>query len=143
MNLQTKFHGQVEISEEQVIHFNNGIPGFVDEKKFCILPVEDTPLFVLQSVKSAQTAFILTDPFSFFANYEFDLPEEVTKALSISSDKYITVFVILTVQESFEKTTANLQAPVIINQKEKQGKQVILNGTSYTTKHLLITKEEK
>jgi flagellar assembly factor FliW len=143
MNLQTKFHGKVEINEERVIHFNTGIPGFIYEKEFCILPIEETPLFVLQSVKSAGTAFILTDPFSFFAEYEFDLPKEVTEELSISSDKDVAVFVILTVQEPFEKTTANLQAPVIINQKEKQGKQVILNGTSYTTKHLLIAKEGK
>jgi flagellar assembly factor FliW len=143
MNLQTKFHGEVELNEEQIIYFNTGIPGFVDEKEFCILPIEETPLFVLQSVKSDQTAFILTDPFNFFANYEFDLPEEVTEALSISTDKDVAVFVILTVQEPFEKTTVNLQAPVIINQKEKQGKQVILNQTSYTTKHLLIAKEGK
>ncbi|MCP1160499.1 flagellar assembly protein FliW [Bacillus infantis] len=143
MNLQTKFHGEVEINEEQIIHFNTGIPGFIDEKEFCILPIEETPLFVLQSVKSAETAFILTEPFSFFMDYEFNLPEEVTEALSISSDKDVAVFVILTVQEPFEKTTANLQAPVIINQREKQGKQVILNGTSYTTKHLLIAKEGK
>ncbi len=143
MNLQTKFHGELEINEKQVIHFNAGIPGFIDEKKYCILPIKETPLFVLQSVKTAQTAFILTDPFSFFTDYEFDLPEEVTEALSISSDKDVAVFAILTVQEPFEKTTANLQAPVIINQKEKQGKQVILNGTSYTTKHPLITKEGK
>lgn len=143
MNLQTKFHGRVEINEEQVLHFNTGIPGFIDERKFCILPIEETPLFVLQSVKSAETAFILTDPFSFFTDYEFDLPEEVTEALSISSDKDIAIFVILTVQEPFEKTTANLQAPIIINQKEKQGKQVILNGTIYTTRNLLITKEGK
>ncbi|MGD6854735.1 flagellar assembly protein FliW [Bacillus infantis] len=143
MNLQTKFHGEVEINEEQVLHFNTGIPGFIDEKKFCILPIAETPLFILQSVKSAETAFILTDPFSFFTDYEFDLPEEVTEALSISSDKDIAIFVILTVQEPFEKTTGNLQAPIIINQKEKQGKQVILNGTSYTTRHLLITKEGK
>jgi flagellar assembly factor FliW len=143
MNLQTKFHGELEINEEQVLHFNTGIPGFIDEKKFCILPIEETPLFVLQSVKSAETAFILTEPFSFFTDYEFDLPEEVTEALSISSDKDVAVFAILTVQEPFEKTTANLQAPVVINQKEKQGKQVILNGTSYTTKHPLITKEGK
>jgi flagellar assembly factor FliW len=143
MDLQTKFHGEIEINEEQVIHFNAGIPGFIDEKEFCILPIEETPLFVLQSVKSAQTAFILTDPFSFFSNYEFDLPEEVTAGLAISSDKDVAVFAILTVQEPFEKTTANLQAPVIINQKDKQGKQIILNGTSYTTKHLLITKEGK
>ncbi|MDT0162154.1 flagellar assembly protein FliW [Bacillus sp. AG4(2022)] len=143
MKLLTKFHGELEINEEKVIHFNAGIPGFVEEKEFCILPIEQTPLFVLQSVKSSETAFILTDPFSFFTDYEFNLPEEVTEALSISSDKDVAVFAILTVQEPFEKTTANLQAPVIINQIEKQGKQVILNGTSYTTKHLLITKEGK
>jgi flagellar assembly factor FliW len=143
MNLQTKFHGEVEINEEQILHFNAGLPGFINEKEFCILPIEETPLLVLQSVRSAETAFILTEPFSFFSDYEFDLPEEVTVALSISSDEYVAVFVILTVQEPFDKTTANLQAPVIINQKVKQGKQIILNGTSYTTKHLLISKEGK
>jgi flagellar assembly factor FliW len=143
MNIKTKFHGELEIPADQLIEFQNGIPGFADEKEFCILPIEETPLLVMQSANSPHIAFILTDPFSFFPDYEFDLTDEVTDALSISSDKDVAVFTILTVQEPFSQTTANLQAPVIINQKKKKGKQVILNQTSYTTKHLLINKEGK
>ncbi|MDX5476625.1 MAG: flagellar assembly protein FliW, partial [Bacillaceae bacterium] len=47
-----------------------------------------------------------------------------------------------TVHEQFQETTANLQGPVVINVNKKLGKQVILTGTSYETKHKLFEQLE-
>lgn len=143
MNIQTKFHGEQEINKDDVIYFPSGIPGFLEEREYFILPLEGTDLFVLQSVKTTEVAFILTDPFVLFPQYEFDLPEEVIEKLEIQSDKDVATFTILTVREPFEETTANLQAPLVINQTKKLGKQVILNQTTYQTKHKILTPEEQ
>lgn len=143
MNILTKFHGEQEINRENIITFSSGIPGFLDEKEFYILPLEETDLFILQSVKTTEVAFIVTDPFVLFPRYEFDLPEEALEKLEIQSDKEVAAFVILTVREPFEKTTANLQAPLVINQTKKLGKQVILNQTPYQTKHKIMTPQEQ
>ncbi|MBG9452193.1 flagellar assembly protein FliW [Cytobacillus firmus] len=143
MNIQTKFHGEQEINKEDTIHFPSGIPGFLEEKEFYILPFEGTDLFVLQSVKTTEVAFIVTDPFVLFPQYEFDLPEEALEKLEIQSDKDVAAFAILTVREPFQETTANLQAPLVINQTKKLGKQVILSQTPYHTKHKIMTPQEQ
>jgi flagellar assembly factor FliW len=142
MNIQTKFHGEQEINTNEIIKFNTGIPGFLDEKEFIILPIEGTDLYVLQSVRSQQVAFIITDPFLIFPQYEFDLSQEVIEVLEIESEKEVSTFVILTVKDPFQETTANLQAPVIINQNKKLGKQHILTNTSYQTRHKIVSQEQ-
>jgi flagellar assembly factor FliW len=138
MKIQTKFHGEQEIVNEEIIKFDNGIPGFLDEKEFYIFPLDDTPFLILQSIHTKEVAFIITDPFSLFPDYEFDLSEDVIEALKIEAEKDVAVFVILTVRDPFNQTTANLQAPVIVNQNKKLGKQHILNNSIYTTKHLIF-----
>ncbi len=47
MKIQTKFHGEIEIKETDIFTFESGIPGFLDEKKFTLLPLDETPFFVL------------------------------------------------------------------------------------------------
>ena len=143
MNIQTKFHGVQEINKDDIIYFPSGIPGFLEEKEFYILPLEGTDLFVLQSVKTPEVAFIVTDPFVHFPQYEFDLPEEALEKLEIQSDKDVATFAILTVREPFEETTVNLQAPLVINQTKKIGKQIILNQTPYKTKHKIMIPQEQ
>lgn len=138
MKIITKFHGEQEINIKEVIHFDSGIPGFPDEKEFIILPMIDTPFLVLQSIHTAMVAFIIMDPFIVFEDYEFDLPEEVLNGLEVNSKTDVAIFVILTVQEPFDETTANLQAPIILNQKNKLAKQFIINKSNYTTKHRII-----
>lgn len=143
MNIHTKFHGEQEINKDDIIHFPSGIPGFLDEKEFYILPLEGTDLFVLQSVKTPELAFIVTDPFVLLPQYEFDLPDETIEKLEIQTEKDVVTFAILTLREPFKDTTANLQAPLVINQTKKLGKQVILNQTSYQTRHKIMTPQEQ
>ncbi|WP_368930136.1 flagellar assembly protein FliW [Bacillus pumilus] len=138
MIIQTKYHGEVKIKEEQMINFSNGIPGFLDQKQFVILPLsEESPFLVLQSLKSAELGFIVSSPFLFFNQYEFDLDETVVEILEVEDANDVEVMVILTMESSIEKTTANLRAPIIVNRKNMKAKQVILHDSAYHTKHLL------
>lgn len=139
MNIQTKYHGEIMIEETDIIQFENGIPGFLHEQQFIILPLtEDGIYFVMQSVRTPQLAFVITNPFTFYKDYDFTVEDVIVKQLGIVSITDVKVFNILTLQEPFEKTTVNLQAPIIINTKNNQAKQVILNNESYKTKHPLF-----
>ncbi|MEH7235787.1 flagellar assembly protein FliW [Bacillus sp. JJ1562] len=141
MKINTKYHGEISIKENEIISFANGIPGFLDEKKFIILPFgEGTGIFIMQSVGNQQLAFVVTNPFFFFKEYDFSIDDQVVEQLQLESEKDVSVYVILTVQDPFEKTTANLQGPVILNHKKQIGKQVILTNTSYQTKHKIFEK---
>lgn len=139
MKISTSYHGDIEIDNQQTLTFNQGIPGFLDETEFVILPLPEAEAFqVLQSIQTKELAFIITDPFQFFLDYDFQLePQEIEK-LQLQQAEDAAVYVLLTMSDSVEKITANLQAPVIINTKQQLAKQVILMNTAYETKHRLF-----
>ena len=138
MKISTKYHGEMEFNEKDIWHFSNGIPGFPDEQRFVIYPLADNELFsVLQSVTSQAIAFIVTSPFEFFPDYDFTLEGSVVSFLQLENSSDVLPLVILTLGDSLTSSTANLQAPLILNMKNNQAKQVILHDTSYHTKHPL------
>ncbi|WMJ19734.1 flagellar assembly protein FliW [Geobacillus kaustophilus] len=138
MNIDTKYHGTVAVNEQDIVHFPHGLPGFADEKRFVLLPLADTPFVILQSVDTPALGFVLIEPFSYFPSYEFELDEGTVEQLNIESERDVAVYVILTVADPFHETTANLQAPVVINARKRLGKQVILTNPPYKTKHRLF-----
>ncbi len=80
----------------------------------------------------------MMNPFDVFPTYEIDLSQDVLDELHIQTEQDVTVFAILTVREPFEDSTANLQAPVILNMNNKRGKQYIMKTDQYTTRHSFI-----
>lgn len=138
MNISTKFHGELEIDEQGIITFESGIPGFLDEKNFILLTLEETLFFVLQSTTTPEVAFITINPFDILPSYEFELSQDVLHELHIQSEQDVTVFVIVTVRDPFADSTANLQAPVIINMNSHLGKQYIMNTDQYSIRHSLF-----
>ncbi|CAH0344851.1 flagellar assembly protein FliW [Bacillus sp. CECT 9360] len=139
MNILTKYSGKVEIDEKKILKFEKGIPGFPEEKQFIILPLsEDDILQIMQSVKTPELAFVITNPFHFFKDYDFSLDDASIEQLKLDAPEQVEVFNILTAQDPFRKTTANLQSPVIINKSNQLAKQVILNNPAFTTKHRIF-----
>ena len=142
MKLLTKYHGEQVIEEQDLIAFEDGIPGFPDERKFVLLRLtDDESFFVLQSVMTSNLAFIVTSPFLTYPNYEFKLDDEIVESLGLA-EEHISVFSIVTAKDPFEESTINLQAPLILDTKKGIGKQIILNQTHYQTRTPLFPKVE-
>lgn len=140
MKIATKFFGELSIGKNEIIDFPAGLPGFEQEKAFVLLKMEDEGVYqVLQSVEQQEVAFIVTNPYLFFSNYEFEIDPQTQKLLKIVSPEDVIILSVVTLRDPFSKTTMNLQAPLVVNYNENIGKQVILNDTSYHTKHLLAS----
>jgi flagellar assembly factor FliW len=139
MRIDTKYHGAIDAAGQDIWTFPNGLPGFLEEQEFILLPLAEDQIvfFILQSVKTAGLAFVVTNPFVFFQNYEFKLDEGSKELLRIESEKDVLVYVILNIKQPFEQTTANLLAPIVLNNREQLAKQVILHDNDYKTKHPL------
>ncbi|MEH6940749.1 flagellar assembly protein FliW [Bacillus sp. JJ722] len=141
MEISTKYHDLIEVDEQDLWYFPNGVPGFVEEKKFVLYPLANNEVFsILQSVSHREVAFIVTNPFVFFQDYDFTLDDNVISLLELENRNDVLPLVILTLGDSLETSTANLQAPIILNMKNHQGKQVILHESPYRTKHILSSK---
>ncbi|WP_345242344.1 flagellar assembly protein FliW [Pontibacillus salipaludis] len=138
MNILTKYFGEVEVNSEDVIHFPNGLPGFEQEQEFVVLPIDEAGIYQsLQSVKSEEISLVVANPYVFFKAYEFSLDDKTLETLRIESPSEVAVFSVLTLREPFSDTTANLQAPIIVNTRNQKGKQLILTNTPYKTRHLI------
>jgi len=135
MNIQTKYLGNIDIEEAKVIRFPGGLPGFIDETKFVLLDLPGNEAFqILQSVTSEHIAFIVTNPYHFYHEYEFELEANVLESLSINREEDVIVLAIVTLKDPFHTSTMNLKAPIILNSAEMRGKQYILNISDYSAK---------
>lgn len=127
MLINTKFLGEVEIKETEIITFEQGLPGFPDYKKFILLALDaDLPLALLQSTEEAAISFVVAYPFAFKDDYAFDLSEEDKSQLQIETETEVLVYSIITLKESFQESTLNLLAPIVINNRTKLGSQIVL-----------------
>ncbi|MBM7645034.1 flagellar assembly factor FliW [Scopulibacillus daqui] len=139
MEIKTKYLGIQTIKQEDIIAFPNGIPGFLEEKQFVVLPfAEGAPFHILQSIKTPNVAFIVVPPFIFFKDYQFEIPNSLAEQLNFQSNRDVNVYSIVTVKEPFETSTINLCAPVLINSKQQIGKQVVLNNDNYKIRQPLL-----
>jgi len=142
MEISTKYHGVIEAEPKDIVHFQNGIPGFLEEKSFILLKLDqDSPFYILQSTNTAELGFVIVNPFQFFTTYEFDLSDNDKAQLKLESEQDVAVYTILNVKDPFEDSTANLQAPVVLNTSNNEAKQIILNDPRYQTKQLLFAEK--
>jgi flagellar assembly factor FliW len=141
MRVETKYDDVIEVEDSEVITFETGIPGFESEKEFVLLPIEDTVFSLLQSLSKKELAFITVNPFFFYPRYDINLPQQVIEQLAIKSPENVTVQSIVTATEPFNKSTMNLQAPVIINVETKKAKQIVLNDNRFNIRHPLTGQE--
>lgn len=131
MKIETKFLGEVEVEEKDVLTFELGLPGFPDVKKFAIIPLDaDLPLAVLQCTEQQSLGFVVAYPFAFKKDYAFEISEEDKIDLQIEKEEDVLVYSIVTLKESFQDSTMNLLAPVVLNVNKNLGKQIVLHDSS-------------
>ncbi len=126
MKISTLLFGEIEIKNEQMIDFPLGIPGFPQEQQFVFLQIPDTPFTSMQSVTS-QVHFFVINPFEFFKEYEFEIPDLVIEFLQIERPENVVTWSIVALKDDIAQSTANMQAPVIVNSQSRKGKQLVLN----------------
>jgi len=133
MDLLTTQFGKIQIDEENILEFRDGLAGFEEYKRFIIVSDKDLyPIFWLVSIDEPSLEFPIVNPFLFIPDYNPDIELK---------DEGETIFAIVTLRKEIEKTTINLKGPLVIDINLKKGRQVILNDESYSPNYpLLISK---
>lgn len=131
MNIETKFYGNMEIDDDRVLNFKDGIPGFEQLKSFAVLDVEGSEhLKCLQSLEKIEICLMMISPWEYFKDYEIELSDEDVEDLGIVNEGDVLIYTVLTVREN--SITANLAAPIIINIINSNAKQIILSNPNYS-----------
>ena len=143
LTVRTSNFGEIEVPVENIIHFDEGIPGFPRVRKFAILQFEHVkPFQYLQSLDDPPIALLVVNPFLIHPDYQFELGDAEMGDLKTDKPEEVTVFAVATIPENPADATLNLMAPILINQKHRCGKQVILLDSHYSVRHPLFGSPE-
>lgn len=143
MLVETKLLGEVEVQESDIITFEQGLLGLQDLKKFTLLPIDqDLPFLLLQSLDDVEVSFVLAYPYAFKSDYVYEISEEDREALNIEAAEQVLTYAIVTMNDTWETSTMNLLAPIVLNMKQKLAKQIVLQTSeAYSLRHPIGTSE--
>ena len=145
IKIKTRRFGEIEIKEQQIIDFPDGILGFDYVKKFVLLDTQDenSPLKWLQAYDEPELAFIIIRPVDFMREYELVVSMNDIEAVGAKDAEILLVFAIVTIPSNPSDMTANLQGPIIINPEKKSGRQAISLSDRYTVRHKILDEIKK
>ena len=117
------------------------LPGFPEARSFVLEPVEEQAgvLSILRCTDAEGPEFVVAVPEVFFPDYSPEIDETTAERLGVTRAEDALVFVILTVAEQIEHTTANLMAPVIVNRHTGDALQALLVASSYEIRTPLVS----
>jgi flagellar assembly factor FliW len=137
------FLEDIVYSENDIIKFPNGIPGFNNIKEFVIIQTPEFAPFewLVCTDTSTKLRFAVINPMLFRPDYSPNIGKEQIEDLEINKPEDILLYAIVTIKKDPAESTANLLGPVIINKTKRIGKQIIIEDTKYTTKEKIIRKK--
>ena len=137
MLVNTSRFGQVEVEDDRVITFPNGLLGFPNYQRYVLIQPNDDSYFLwLQSVDTPELAFVVTDPSLFVDGYEVPLKADHLEALGVERTEDAQVFVI--VNKRGNVLTGNLLGPLVVNIDGKVGQQLVLADRRWDTRVALV-----
>ena len=139
MLIKTKCFGEVDVTEEKVITFEEGILGFEEYKRYTLLYNNEdgkkANVSWLQSLDEEKLAFPVIIPFLVKDDYKPVVNEGLLEPLGEITEENLIVLLLLSVPKDITNMTANLKAPLIINSDMRKGYQVIVENQDYPIKY--------
>ncbi|MBI4620085.1 MAG: flagellar assembly protein FliW [Desulfobacterales bacterium] len=124
VRFETPRFGILEVGEEKIITFPEGLLGFPDIRHYILMDYKDTPLKWLQAVDNPDVAFIVAGSSMLSLDYSRELNAATRQCLQLENDEDLAILVILRVEG--EKVIANSQGPILLNASRMRGMQVVL-----------------
>jgi len=138
MRINTRVFGEVEIADEKIITFDNGIIGFPELKRFTLIHDEEkgvgAGIRYLQSIDEPEFAMPVMDPLLVRPNYDPKVEEGLLASLGNLTEDNLLILVTVTVPSDLTKMTVNLQGPIVINVEAKKACQPIVENIEYPVK---------
>ena len=137
--LESRRFGTLEVTEEAVVRFPDGLPGFEELREFLLLsPPELDPVQFLVSCADPEISFPILAARLCLDGYAPELDRSDMQALGVSEPAALAIYTILTFHPESERVTANLRAPLLINPSARIGRQVTLPDSTHSLRHALV-----
>jgi len=139
MLVQTRHFGEIDLDENKIITFEDGLIGFEDCKRYTILYNNEeeegnNTISWLQSLDMPELSLPVISPLSIMADYNPIVEDEVLVPLGELTEDNVVILLTLSVPSDITKMSANLKAPLVINAETKKGCQIIAENPEYVIK---------
>ncbi len=139
MKITSTRFGDIELPDDVLIHFEKGLLGLEESTtSLVLLEQEDSPYYWLQSADDPDVAFVVTDPWLFWPDYDLLIPDEVEKELDLKDPEEVEIMVLVSVRpvedSEYPEVTANLLGPLVVNSRTRHGCQLVLDDSEYSTR---------
>ncbi|MBQ9119633.1 MAG: flagellar assembly protein FliW [Lachnospiraceae bacterium] len=138
MLVQTKHFGEIDLAEEKILTFDNGIMGFEEYKRYTILYDSEKEaegkrpsISWLQCLDLKELAIPIINPLLVKEDYNPTVEDELLAGLGELTDENLVIFLTLTVPADITKMTSNLKAPIVINADTRKGCQIVAENADY------------
>jgi len=139
MKVTTKNFGEIEIADDKIIVFENGIVGFPELTQFALVHDEEkgenAGIRWMQSMQEPAFAMPVMDPLVVKEDYNPEVNDEILEPVGNITPDNMLVLVTVTVPSDLTKMTVNLRGPIVINAEEKKACQIIVDGEEYPVKY--------
>jgi flagellar assembly factor FliW len=139
--IQTTRFGQVQVQDDEVLNFSEGILGFNELRTFVLLDDPNDEIFAwLQSCEEPAVAFPVLEPELFTENYRVNLAKSDLESLKLQTPEGTRHFCIVTIPDDPTLMTANLKAPIVINAQLRLARQCVLQDNNLAIREPIFTK---
>ncbi|WP_229715667.1 flagellar assembly protein FliW [Mangrovihabitans endophyticus] len=118
------------------IHMAAPMPGFPAHQRFVLVRLNDEGLlYAFTSIDNPELRFLVVPPEKFFDNYTPEIPDEALALLGYPQAEDLLTMLVITAGR--DATSANLMAPIVINQVNRMAVQVVLTGSGLPVRAIL------
>lgn len=131
MVINTRILGEVEVDEEKIITFENGIIGFPNLTQFALVydsegeEGSDSKIKWLQSLQDGMLAIPVINPLLIVPDYNPTVEDEWLKPLGEFASEELVILTTITVPKDLTLMSINLKAPIVISAETKKACQII------------------
>ncbi|MEZ5359434.1 MAG: flagellar assembly protein FliW [Candidatus Zixiibacteriota bacterium] len=142
MKVITAKFGELEVSEDVIIHMTKPVLGFEELTKYVIIETDDfDPFKWFQSIEDPNVSFVIVNPLLFFPDYTIEVNPKEIEEMRVDDVEDISTYAIVTLPADYTKMTANLQGPLLVNTATRLAKQLVLVNSRYKIKHRIFNTE--
>lgn len=136
MKIITKLFDEIEVDEDKLISFPQGIIGFPELKDFLLVHDSESEGGIrwMQSIQEPAFAMPVIDPLIVMPDYNPCIEDDLLTPLGNVTEENTLVLVTITVPHEIENMTVNLKAPIIINGETRKASQIITEDDKYVVK---------
>ncbi|MGZ4679234.1 MAG: flagellar assembly protein FliW [Ilumatobacteraceae bacterium] len=133
----------------ETIHTPDGLPGFDGAREWVLERGDDAVFALLRNVEQPAIGLLVTEPWDLAPGYEPDLPDDELSRIGVEEAADVQLLVVATIADYTSELAPtsdpgtiflNLAAPITVNMRTHEARQVILDRQGWPLRHAVATR---